>query len=444
MDFSNIFPQIGSTSLGVVALFVGISLIVAVHEYGHYIIARISGIKAEVFSLGFGPVLFSRVDRHGTRWQFALVPLGGFVRFLGDANAASVGANNATPVMDQRQTMAGAPLWARAATVAAGPMFNFVFAALLFAFVALGQGKLVEPFRVNGFADLPTAPVSGLMIGDEIMGVGPAGSGAPEPVGASSANITPAPTVDYRVVREGQEVVLPGPYPYPPLILAVNPGSPAYQAGLQRGDVISSINGTPIYAFSELVAAVSSSDGKSLRLGIYRSGQTFSLDMTPERVDLPRDGGGFETRWLIGVAGGFAFDLATENVAFGELATGAVDQLWLLIRVSLSGMWHMVAGDISTCNVSGPVGIAEVMMASAHAGWSDFLFKLGMLSAGIGLMNLFPIPVLDGGHLVIFGYEAVFRRQPSTRALQILLSVGLGIILAMMFLALANDLYFCR
>ena len=158
MDIFSLIPQFGGLLYTVLAFVVALSVIVAVHEYGHYIVGRWSGIHAEVFSIGFGPVLWSRIDKHGTRWQIAILPLGGYVKFLGDANAASGKDSSAMEEITEqspeelRRTMHGAPLWARAATVAAGPIFNFVMSILVFGLIFWSQGVSREPLTVGGAA----------------------------------------------------------------------------------------------------------------------------------------------------------------------------------------------------------------------------------------------------------------------------------------------------
>ena len=181
MDLVSLIPQFGGFLYTLLSFVVALSVIVAVHEYGHYIVGRWSGIHAEVFSLGFGPVLWSRVDQHGTRWQVALLPFGGFVKFLGDANAASgkdeeAMADAETDPTLLRRTMHGAPLWARTATVAAGPVFNFVLSILIFAGVVMYSGKPRDPLTVDTLVPIPGL-VNELREGDEILSI--AGLDAP-------------------------------------------------------------------------------------------------------------------------------------------------------------------------------------------------------------------------------------------------------------------------
>ena len=176
MDVAALIPQFGGLAFTIIAFIGAISVIVAVHEYGHYIVGRWSGIFPEVFSLGFGPVLWSRMDKRGTRWQIAAIPMGGFVKFLGDADAASgkdIAAMEAAEEDPERlrKTMHGAPLWARAATVAAGPVFNFVLSAFIFAGLFLWQGKPVDEMIVGSLKPVPGVE-NGLAVGDEILSVG--------------------------------------------------------------------------------------------------------------------------------------------------------------------------------------------------------------------------------------------------------------------------------
>ena len=172
---------------------------------------------------------------------------------------------------------------------------------------------------------------------------------------------------------------------------------------------------------------------------VWRQGETLSFDIAPRRVDLPLRDGDFETRWLIGLSGGLFFEPQTSSPDIATTLRYAWGQLLYIAKVSVSGMWHMLTGEISTCNLSSPVGIAQTSGEMAAQGIGTYIQFLGLLSTAIGLLNLFPIPILDGGHLVFHAYEAVSGRKPSDSALRILTMIGLALILMMMFLALAND-----
>jgi regulator of sigma E protease len=442
LELTQLLPQFGNAAFTIIAFILALSIIVAIHEYGHYIVGRWSGIHAEVFSLGFGPVLFSRVDRHGTRWQIAALPFGGFVKFLGDANAASVGSVE-IPAEERRHTMLGAPLWARAATVLAGPVFNFILSALVFGAVLMGQGQIADPLRIAALQPLPPVLGQGMRPGDQITAI----DGHPTPtldsMNAIQADLPLAGDIAYTVLRDGAEVQVVGPHPYPPLVLGVTPGSAAYDAGLQADDVITAVDGVPVWSFDQLVQIVIGGEGKAMLLSVWRDGTDLTFTIIPRRADLPTEGGGFETRWLVGVSGGLVFELKTETPGLLTTAGRAFGQIGSIVLGSLSGLYHMVTGAISSCNLSGPVGIAQASGAMAAQGAVSFIWFVGVLSTAVGLMNLFPIPVLDGGHLVFHAYEAVTGRKPGVKALNILMVAGLALVLFLTLFALANDLFLC-
>lgn len=442
-----LIAEFGNLFFIVIAFVAALSVIVAIHEYGHYIVGRWCGIKAEVFSIGFGPVLLARDDKHGTRWQIAALPFGGYVKFLGDANAASgTGDDSFTTLSPElrRQTMIGAPLWARTATVAAGPIFNFIFSIAVFGAVMLGQGKVEPPYVIDALIPVPAAGVE-LQPGDELVAI----EGIPFPdmtdpetdFGAFTLAMPQTALLAYDVRRDGQIVTVAGPHISPNLVSGLVPRSAAIDAGLRQGDVIVALDGAPIYAFDQLRQVVETSEGRPLDLTVWRGGETLDLTLTPRRSDEPRPEGGFETHWRIGITGGMPFELQTTSRGLGDAARDAVVQTWAVISGSISGLYHMVTGAISSCNMSGPIGIAEVSGNMASQGIDSFIWFIAVLSTAVGLLNLFPIPVLDGGHLVFYAYEAVAGRPPSERALKVMMSFGLTLILTVMMFALFNDIF---
>ncbi len=436
-------PTFGNLGLTILALIVALSIIVAIHEYGHYIVGRWSGIYAEVFSIGFGPVLFSREDRHGTKWQIAALPLGGYVRFLGDANAASAPDNETFENLsaeERRHTMMGAPVWARALTAAAGPAFNFAMSFIIFLAFMFIRGVPIEPPTVGNLSALPAGETE-LLPGDQILSIG--GIETPDYAAFYGAlpSIDPQEPVEYDVLRDGQERRLVGGYPFPPLVESVQPDSAALDANLKKGDVVVAIDGNRIHAFSELQDVVRSSNGTELNLDVWRDGETMTLSMTPRRVDLPDGNGGFSTNWMIGMTGGLLFEPKTELPSVTEGIGLAANQITFIVESSLSALYHMAVGSISSCNLRGVIGIAQTSSAAASQGIDTFIWFIAVLSVAIGMINLFPIPVLDGGHLVFHAYEAIVGRPPSEKVMNFLFPLGLVFILGIMLFGLSNDLF---
>ena len=444
MDFSSLISSLGGGAQAVLALLVVIVIIVTVHEYGHYIVGRLCGIHAEVFSIGFGRPVWSRVDARGTRWQVAAIPLGGYVRFLGDADAASrPGQMTGLSAAEKRHTMPGAPLWARAATVLAGPAFNVALTLLVFFGLILWSGVGNDSTVIASLRALP-ATQNPLQDGDRILSL----DGTPTPdflaLATQAKALKDRATVSYVVERGGKTLTFDGPNPVPPLVQSVALNSAAEDAGLAEGDLILTVNGQTIAGFDQMPPMVEASQGQPVALTVQRGDQTLTLTLTPRRADLPDMEGGFTTRWLIGVSGGLMFEPTRRSAGLVEAARLSVQQSWLMAKTNLNGIAQIVLGSISTCNLSGPVGMAKVASAAANAGVEAFIGTLALMSLVIGLANLLPIPVLDGGHLVFFLYEAVARRPPHAKAQQVLMTVGLFVLLALMLFALSNDLFLCN
>lgn len=446
MDFSGLVSNVGGTAWTLLSFLVAIVIIVTVHEFGHYIVGRWSGIRAEVFSLGFGKPVWSRTDRHGTRWQVAAIPLGGYVKFLGDSDAASArpddGLMRGLSADQKRHTMHGAPLWARSATVIAGPLANFILAFVIFVAVILWKGIAVDQPIIGSLKPTPFAGES-LRPGDQITAMD--GQATPD-LGTFftvADTLGDKVTVTYAILRDGKAMEVQGPNPMPAIADSVQPQSAAMDAGIEAGDVIVKAAGKDIASFGQLPQLVDATNGQPIALTIWRAGKTFDVSLSPRRRDLPTADGGFETRWLIGISGSVLFEPQTREPALTEAMGLAWNQGYYLTKTTLSGLGYMIAGKISSCNMSSPIGMAKVVGAAARSGLETFLQTLALVSLSIGLLNLFPIPVLDGGHLVFHIWEAATGHPPSARVLQVLTSVGLTLILAVMLFALSNDLFRC-
>jgi regulator of sigma E protease len=444
VDINSLVGTFGNAGFVIIAFIIAISIIVAIHEYGHYIVGRWCGIHAEVFSLGFGPVLVSRVDSHGTRWQLAAVPFGGYVKFMGDKDAASSGADGEVmaglSTQERRRTMHGAPLWARALTIAAGPVANFILSAVIFTGFVFWQGVATERPVVGEVALYPfDGPM--LQANDQITAIN--GTLTPDltKLYEVAGDLPPSPTVTYSILRDGTATDVVAPPIFAPIVSVVMPQSAAYDARLREGDVIVSVDGTAIHTFNQMRDIVGASEGRPLDLIVWRAGETTRLSLTPRKSDTPKAGGGFETRWLMGLGNGALFQPEVRSAGIFEGISFGAQQVWRVIADTFSGIAHIVRGDISTCNLKGPIGMAEVTGAAATAGLASFIFTIAAISTGVGLMNLFPIPVLDGGHLVFHAWEAVTRRPPPERVLNAMMMTGLVVILSFMAFALSRDLF---
>jgi regulator of sigma E protease len=437
----DLFSAIGGTAWTVFFFIVALSIIVFVHEYGHYIVGRWSGIHSEVFSIGFGPVLWSRRDKRGTQWQIAAIPFGGYVKFLGDADATSVRAGDVSGLApsERRHTMQGAPLWARSATVAAGPVANFILTFVLLAGIYLVLGVPREEPTVGALRDMPHEG-AWLQEGDVILAIEGRATPDRETFGAVVGELPAKSDIAYTVRRGSEELTVSGPHPFAPVVGQVIIRSAAMDAGLQAGDVILKAGGQEVTTFAELPDIVGASKGEPVPLTIWRKGEIFDLTLTPRIRTVEDETGAFVERYQIGLAAGMAFEPAMRSVGAWETVTLAAEQMWRMTTTTFSGLWHIITGAISTCNFSGAIGMAETMGDAARNGLESFIGMMAVLSLGVGILNLFPIPVLDGGHLVFHAYEAVMRRPPSERALRLLMSIGLTLVLGLMLFALSRDL----
>ncbi len=342
-----------------------LTVIVFFHELGHFLVARLCGIKVLVFSIGFGPELVGFDDRRGTRWKISAIPLGGYVKFFGDENEASVPDPATLAAMteeERKQSFPGQPVASRAAVVAAGPITNFILAIVLFAGVFVAYGK--------------TTAI--------------------------------------------------------PRIAAVEPNSPAAAAGFEVGDVIVSIDGSKIDNFGDVQRIVNFSAGVPLTIVVDRSGSLITLKATPAERD---------KKGILGITrSNEAGDVRTDAVAPAEALRLGVDKTWLVITSTMTYLRDVVVGRQSADQIGGPIKIAQISVEVAKLGFGPLLELTALLSVSIGLLNLFPIPLLDGGHLLFYAIEAARGRPLSERAQEVGFRIGLAIVLMLMIFATFNDL----
>ncbi|WP_027486279.1 RIP metalloprotease RseP [Allorhizobium undicola] len=351
-----------------------LSLIVFVHEMGHYLVGRWSGIRVLAFSIGFGPELLGFNDRHGTRWKLSLIPLGGYVRFFGDADSSSKADGTELDAMtpqERAQTLAGAALWKRAATVAAGPIANFLLAIVIFSITLGILGK----------------PVSD------------------------------------------------------PVVAEVRADGVAAAAGVEPGDILVSLDGEAVRTFDDVVRYISLRPGVSIDVKVRRGDSLMVLPMTPRRVTTTdRFGNKVELGQIGIVTTQQSGNFRVEKLSPGRALVEGVRQTGAVVTSTFDYIKGMVAGRMSADQLGGPIRVAQTSGQVATLGVAALLQLAAVLSVSIGLLNLMPIPVLDGGHLILYALEAVRGRPISAAAQEVAFKVGLAMILSLMVFATWNDL----
>ncbi|MDR3463763.1 MAG: RIP metalloprotease RseP [Beijerinckiaceae bacterium] len=352
-------------------LFV-LTLVVFIHELGHFLVGRWCGIKVDAFSLGFGPELLHYIDSKGTRWRLAALPLGGYVKFHGDANGASMADEDqieAMPENEKAVTFFGQPVWKRAAVVVAGPVANFILAMVVFSGL----------FFING-----------------------------------------------------REVLSPQ-------VGVVRPGSAAEAAGFQPLDLVVEINGQPVKSFEQMQRAVQSSDGP-MTFAVQRADKVVTLTATPRREILKTRFG--ETR--VGILGVEAANTPAswhkETYGLTDSVEMGASETWFIVTSTGNYLRGVVLGRESADQISGPIRIAEVSGEMAKLGFAALLNLAAILSVSIGLLNLLPIPLLDGGHLLYYAFEALRGRALGGRTQQFGFRVGITFVAALTIFAAYNDI----
>jgi regulator of sigma E protease len=375
MDFlTTISGATGSLFLTLISFLVVLTVVVFIHEFGHFWVGRLCGVGVTAFSIGFGRELIGWTDRKGTRWKISAIPLGGYVKFVGDLNAASVPDQDQLDRMPLEQRAISFPhqnVAKRAAIVAAGPIANFILAIAIFAGFNYFNGRQVLEPRIE----------------------------------------------------------------------AVQPGSAAEKAGFQSKDLILTVDGRQIQTFADMQLIVSSSAGEPLNFTIERNGQTVALTATPNFVERTSPFG----KQRIGLLG---VEASRDPSAIKRLTytpwgavKAAVVETWNLVDRTLNFIRRLVMGWESADQLSGPIGIARASGTAFDVGGVYSLVSLiGFMSVSIGLINLFPIPLLDGGHLLFYAIEAVRGRPLSEKAQEIGFRIGFALVAMLMLFATWNDL----
>ncbi|WP_448202924.1 RIP metalloprotease RseP [Azospirillum sp. sgz302134] len=346
-----------------------LTVLVFVHELGHYLVARRNGVRIEVFSIGFGPELFGWTDRTGTRWKFSAIPLGGYVKMFGDADPASTPGAHTQHMTPEEKAVSfhHKRLGQRAAIVAAGPIANFVFAIVVLTVLFATAGQSFTPPDVGG----------------------------------------------------------------------VQPGSAAERAGLRPGDVIVSINGSGIQRFEEIRQIVSIQPGEPLQMTVQRDGRTETLTATPDVKEVTDRFGNTHRIGQLGI-----MRAGAENKRHDPLTAfwQATREVTGMVTGTFTALGQMIEGSRGTEELGGPLRIAQMSGEVAQSGWYPLVWFMTFLSVNLGLINLFPVPLLDGGHLLFYAFEGVRGRPLGPRAQEYGFRIGLALVLTLMVFATWNDL----
>ncbi|HET9815896.1 MAG TPA: RIP metalloprotease RseP [Xanthobacteraceae bacterium] len=374
-DFLSGINALGGGVAGYLVPFLFVlTLVVFFHELGQFLVARRCGVRVLVFSIGFGPELFGFNDRHGTRWKVSAIPLGGYVKFFGDENAASVPDPVVLAAMNEeerRHSFVHQPVACRAAIVVAGPLANFVLAIAIFAALFMVFGK-------------PST----------------------------------SPRVD-----------------------AVQPGSAAEAAGFKPGDLVLAINGRPIESFPDMQQIVSTSAGETLEFEVDRGGLKVALKATPTLRESKDRFGNVHRIGVLGITRSPSpEDTHFQPVGPVKALELGVQRTWFVVERTLSYIGGVISGREAADQLGGPIRIAQVSGQVATEGLASLFSLAAVLSVSIGLLNLFPVPLLDGGHLLFYGIEAVRGRPLSERAQEVGFRIGLAIVVMLMIFATYNDL----
>ena len=445
----------------VVSAVVALGALIFIHELGHFLVAKAMGVGVERFSLGFGPRIVS--FRGGeTEYCISIVPLGGYVKMTGEEAHGEDAIHPTTegPTPDPAKSFAAKPLWARALIVFAGPGMNFVLAAAIFAvmFTAIGV-PVVDP-TIGRVTPDSAAAQAGLRLRDQVVAI----DGKPIEHWREIDDVVTqggGRALAFTVVRDGarQDVTVTprkvpvktpfneiaevwsiGARPYiAPVVGEVLPGKPAAAAGLQPRDRIVALNGQPIETWEELAEGISTRADQPLTLSIERAGARIDVPVTPkEEVD--RDPLGNETKvGRIGIAP--ATSESYKRYGPATAVVRGVAHTWDVTAITAVSMWKLVTGKIPASNLGGPIQIGIVVGQAAQQGLARYAELVAAISINLAILNLLPVPMLDGGHLLFFGIEAVLGRPLSVRKREIAQQVGLALLLLLMGFALYNDVW---
>ena len=432
-----------------------LGVLVAFHELGHFLAARWVGVRVLKFSLGFGPKLFGR-KMGETEYLLSAIPLGGYVKLFGEDET------EATTQEDRARSFAHKGLWGKVLIVAAGPGFNFILAYFIFAgWLATGAPLFVPTFQdltpdIEAMAPGSPADTAGIRIGDRISRVNgqdistrtelfdavAKSNGQPLTLeikrDEQTKTLTVTPTKTPGPQASAQE---PGYYlgveETPPLVTSVMQSSPASKAGLQAGDHVVNIDGQTIHTWSQMTGIVKENPNHPLQLEVLREGHRVSLTVTPSSEKTTVNGQSVEVG-KIGISGP-GRSIMRSSTPLLSLYDG-LGATWGWTELTVVGLYKMIVGDISSKNIGGPLTIANISGEAAAQGASSVVFLIAILSINLGVLNLLPIPILDGGHLLFFLIEGILRKPLGERQRELAQQAGLVLLVGVMIFAFWNDL----
>jgi regulator of sigma E protease len=449
-----------------VAFLFVLTVVVFFHELGHFLVARWNGVRVLVFSVGFGRELLGFTDRHGTRWKIAAIPLGGYVKFFGDENAASVPDHAAAAAMSETERKVSfihQKVGPRAAIVVAGPVANFILAILIFAGLFLVNGKQYTKPRIDLVQPGSSAAAAGFQKGDLIVAIDGRSIDSFLDVQRIIAT-NPGRPLNFSLERSGKPVTVTATPELReekdrfrnvsrlgrldiggPVIRArvgsVQPGSAASAAGLEVDDHIEAIDGKPVDSFDDVRNIVVESPGKPLSLRVRRGDRTMTVIATPAVQSVKKPDGTVQKTGMLGITGSFDPD-DVRLVQYGPIAALGlgVAESWGVIEQTMTYIGGVFAGRAPADQLGGPIMIAQVSGQMASVSFAALLQLAAVLSVSIGLLNLFPVPLLDGGHLLYYLIEVVRGRPLSERAQEYGFRIGMALVLMLMVFATYNDL----
>ncbi len=417
-------------------------LVIFIHELGHYLVGRWCGIGASDFSIGFGPELYSYTDSRKTKWKLCLIPLGGYVKFLSKNSLLDDNQpNNKVKKVPAEfgNSFDESPLLLRALTVFAGPLANFLLSIFLFTVFTLLSGVSTNKPVIGTTFELPGSHQT-LKQGDRVISIENQPITNYTEIIEISSELEESNAISVLVERDNRELKLTMPFIFQPIVLVIETLSPASRAGLEVGDVFLSVENKKIKTFEDVREAVLNSNGDALSFKVWRSGKVIDILLIPENRPTETSEGDIVETMRIGVRGGAFFSPSKETPSVFDAIIISFDMTWYVIKMSLTGVARIIDNSISAKHLSGPVGVAKALTETSKQGFIPFIGLVAAISAGLGLVNLFPIPILDGGHLVLFFFEAIFKRRPPEIYLKSLMAIGLVLVLGIMLFATYNDL----